>query len=230
MTKQPTKPKSPPLPSHLLPPCPPKRLDEGRLNTIRGLAMGRPRFGPNTVCDLLGHVDTIEAELATAKAEVERLQAYKQMFDHAIACIDRVFQQCSENPHPILPDFCRLGADKFEAVILLAQEFVKVREESKRLREFRDWICTKLGLPLDAKDSQVYGAMHVACSHAHGYETYIQSHKCDDKQGEIARLTLERDEARKAAKIFWNTYRTFWSVDFERRWPWLTDKPAEDTR
>lgn len=142
------------------------------------------------------------------EAEVERLQAYKQMFDHAIACIDRVFQKCEENPHPILPNFCRLGADKFEAVILLAQEFVKVREENERLRaelaaekaeagrlhDAWDWIRNKLGLPENATDSDIYGEMHVLEAHAHGYETYIQAHKCDDKQGEIARLTVRVGE------------------------------------
>jgi hypothetical protein len=62
------------------------------------------------------------------------------------------------------------------------------------------WIRKKLKLPEDAKmfvgQPTIAGALHVICSHAHGYETYITSFKCDDKQGEIARLTVELDRLR----------------------------------
>lgn len=58
------------------------------------------------------------------------------------------------------------------------------------------WIREKLNLPADATTSNVQGLMHVVCAHAHGYEAYIAAYKCNDKQGEIARLTVEVAELR----------------------------------
>lgn len=37
--------------------------------------------------------------------------------------VDRVFQRCPENPRPILPDFLRLGDDKIEGVVRLAEAY-----------------------------------------------------------------------------------------------------------
>ncbi|MGC3968925.1 MAG: hypothetical protein QM775_16610 [Pirellulales bacterium] len=51
------------------------------------------------------------------------------------------------------------------------------------------WIRGKLNLPEDAPTSGVQGKMHCVCADAHGYQTYIAAFRCDDKQGEIARLT-----------------------------------------
>ena len=55
------------------------------------------------------------------------------------------------------------------------------------------WICRKLELPpgtqLVTGRPTIAGEMHVRCSEAHGYSAYVTSHRCDDKQGEIARLT-----------------------------------------
>jgi hypothetical protein len=36
--------------------------------------------------------------------------------------------------------------------------------------------------------------MHIVCSHAYGYETYIKAYRCDDKQGEIARQAVRIGE------------------------------------
>jgi len=64
--------------------------------------------------------------------------------------------------------------------------------------EALSWIRRKLKLPENAemftgKDT-IAGALHVLCSNAHGYRAYIKAFKCDDKQGEIARLTVQRNE------------------------------------
>jgi hypothetical protein len=75
----------------------------------------------------------------------------------------------------------------------------RVVEERDRLQEEAAWVRAKLGLPADTpansgkQEATLYGTLHVLCSHAHGYETYIKAFKCDDKQGEIARLAVERD-------------------------------------
>lgn len=52
---------------------------------------------------------------------VEAWALMTRLYDHALGCVDRVFQQCAEIPEPILPDFCHLGEDKFEAVVRLAE-------------------------------------------------------------------------------------------------------------
>lgn len=65
------------------------------------------------------------------------------------------------------------------------------------------WIRRKLGLPADAQmfsgQTTIAGALHVLCSHAHGFDDYIRAHKCDDKQGEIARLTVQVRELEEQA-------------------------------
>lgn len=55
------------------------------------------------------------------------------------------------------------------------------------------WIRKKLGLPDNAQmttgDDTICGRLHVWDAHQHGYNAYITSYKCNDKQGKIARLT-----------------------------------------
>lgn len=56
------------------------------------------------------------------------------------------------------------------------------------------WIRKKLRLPEDAQmfsgQETIAGRLHVWDSHQHGYMKYIEAYKCDDKQGEIARLSV----------------------------------------
>lgn len=62
------------------------------------------------------------------------------------------------------------------------------------------WIRKKLGLAADTEmftgaPNTIAGAL--LCSDAHGMQTYIQAYKCDNKQGEIARLTVEVERLKK---------------------------------
>ncbi len=66
----------------------------------------------------------------------------------------------------------------------------QLAERDKGMR----WIRQKLKLPDGVGMDDVYGEMHVMESHAHGYMTYIEAGKCDDKSGEIARLTVQLAE------------------------------------
>jgi hypothetical protein len=66
------------------------------------------------------------------------------------------------------------------------------------------WIRKKLGLPEDAQmfrgSDTIAGKLHNLCFDAHGYQTYIVAYKCDDKQGEIARLTVRAERAEDRIK------------------------------
>ena len=64
--------------------------------------------------------------LAAAEALCER---YKAEFDRALDAVDVVFQKHKGNPEPILPDFCKLGEDKFATVPKLAKAYKSTREE-----------------------------------------------------------------------------------------------------
>lgn len=90
-----------------------------------------------------------------------------------------------------------------ELLLLLPDEkyFTFSRENVEKLAELEEeaeWVRKKLELPEDTKtftgDISLAGSLHVLCSHAHGYDKYITSYKCDDKQGEIARLTVKVQE------------------------------------
>lgn len=65
-------------------------------------------------------------ELLTENA---KLTQYKMLFESALSHVDKVFQKCSEIPDPILPDFAKLGEDKFAAVERLATEYAKLTAE-----------------------------------------------------------------------------------------------------
>jgi hypothetical protein len=76
-------------------------------------------------------------------------------------------------------------------------EGVKVPTNAQALA----WIRRKLGLAPDTPmfhggGPTIAGTLHVLCSDAHGMQAYIRAYKCDDKQGEIARLTVEVRELR----------------------------------
>lgn len=66
---------------------------------------------------------------AASELELLRLACnqYKIAFDHAIECVDRVFQVESKKPPPLLPNFARLGECKFRAVIRLAEDYLRLQ-------------------------------------------------------------------------------------------------------
>lgn len=80
-----------------------------------------------------GDIDPDEAK--SRIAELERLEAmYRDLFTHALKCVDRVFQEGGQPEPPILPDFGRPGDDKFEAVVRLAKAYAELEAENSRLR------------------------------------------------------------------------------------------------
>lgn len=83
-------------------------------------------------------------------------------------------------------------------------EIHRLEAELAGLREEALWIRRKLELPDDTEflsgKQSLAGQMHVLCTHAAGYLKYIEAYKCDDKQGEIARLTVRNAELLEACK------------------------------
>lgn len=83
---------------------------------------------------------TLRFRLRAEKAEAERDQL-KQLHRHALDSVDQVFQSCDEVPHPLLSDFCRVGEDKFRAVVRLANSYISVRAERDRyLATIREYV------------------------------------------------------------------------------------------
>ncbi len=72
------------------------------------------------------------------------------------------------------------------------------------------WIRAKLDLPEDCEllsgETSLAGTMHVLCSDAYGFREYIKSHKCDDKQGEIARLAAANKSLSDVLRAFLARY------------------------
>lgn len=91
---------------------------------------------------------------ASETSEVEQLREqvldltherdrYKQAFVKALACVDQAFQPDGK-PEAILPDFCRLGDDKFEAVPRLAREHKQLSSKLSTVTAERDSLAAKL--------------------------------------------------------------------------------------
>ena len=72
-----------------------------------------------------GDVCTIGNVHEIAIRAASELFMYRRLFEKALKDADKVFQRCSENSNPLLPDFLPLGADKFAGVVLLAEEYIK---------------------------------------------------------------------------------------------------------
>ena len=117
--------------------------------------------------------------------------------------------QCEK--HPLRAQLTTAEADRDLYKEACGRHVAQLAEQTEEAR----WIRRKLSLSYDATTTDVYGEMHVKCSHAHGYETYITAYKCNDKQGEIARLTValteqtaEAESQRQAIEILQGEVKT----------------------
>lgn len=98
-----------------------------------------------------------------------------------------------QQPNRLYIEVSQYVREQLEAA---ATKITDQQAEVERLKEEHDWIRTKLGLPLDTpfisgKGDTLAGRMHVVCSNADGYVRYIAAYRCNDKQGEIARQSVE---------------------------------------
>jgi len=70
--------------------------------------------------------EIVQGMLAAADKWENDMQ-YHDLHRRALDHVDAVFQPCNENSHaPILPNFCYVRDDKFEAVRWLAHEFIRL--------------------------------------------------------------------------------------------------------
>jgi hypothetical protein len=73
------------------------------------------------------------AERRRLENEVTKLAYHEVAYAHALECVNRVFQEHGgQEAPPLLPDFCRIGDDKFEAVVKLAQLYIRHMEHLER--------------------------------------------------------------------------------------------------
>ena len=76
------------------------------------------------------------AELLKENCEMrDELKMYKELHRQALRCVDQVFQEGEDGQPAILPNYCKLGHNKFQAVITLADEFVELKAELDRHKE-----------------------------------------------------------------------------------------------
>lgn len=159
-------------------------------------------------------LDTLTAELAASKAECNMLRGMcsrqREEIENLSGMADAVERlrdigRATGCDHVDDPDGRRCLVNCVETTISELEERIgKLDYEAK-------WVRRKLDLPDDTEfisgqGKTLAGAMHVVCADAFGMLTYIRANKCDDKQGEIARLTVdlanairERDEAKAIA-------------------------------
>ncbi len=136
--------------------------------------------------------------------------------------IDRVIAVARRDSRCVTGSETRALCEEIER---LRREMEKMRLKSRQLEsggpvmtedrktsdaEALAWIRRKLELPEDAQmftgTNTIAGALHVVCDHAHGYRTYVEAFRCNDKQGEIARLAvkvaqLQADNARLTEEL-----------------------------
>lgn len=89
----------------------------------------------------------------------------------------------------------------------LREELAQVKTERDEANKEREWVRKKIKIASSAPITDVYGALHILEANSHGYLTYIKSFRCNDKQGEIARLTVERDALREELQTLKKTIR-----------------------
>lgn len=84
------------------------------------------------------------AMLHAEPVEFREDRGHEQAFNHALDCVDRVFQVGGQPEPPLLPDFCQLNEDKFLAVIRLAEEFTKQQQALAAARNEVEKLSRKL--------------------------------------------------------------------------------------
>lgn len=142
----------------------------------------------------------LRQQLAESRAECERETAEKIVALKHVTKL-RLRADCVRIPEEGVPEYQWLVLG-VHAVIELRKDLAAATTRAEQAEAALAWIRTKLKLPADAEmfsgERTIAGAMHVMEDHASGYEQYIVSYKCNDKQGEIARLSVALRQAEAA--------------------------------
>lgn len=108
------------------------------LTDLKAAEAENARLRNEYAVDECNHLDVVNenAALKAKLAEAEQqLREYKFLYNHALQCVDEVFQVCSEIPNPMLPDFLPPGSDKFAGVKLLARAYLESKAACAALRK-----------------------------------------------------------------------------------------------
>lgn len=90
---------------------------------------GEEEYDTGHTCDIHTY-SRLFTQMEKERGELQqRLAATEAMLNHALDCVDAVFQKCAENPNPILKNYAQLGADKFEEVKRLASDYAECMEK-----------------------------------------------------------------------------------------------------
>lgn len=88
----------------------------------------------------------------------------------------------------------------------LSSAVTAARLDFKKVEQDFCWVKAKLGLPRNASIQDIQGEMHILKHKSDGFTAYIESYKCDDKQGEIARLTKELEQCRELINTIFDEF------------------------
>lgn len=82
----------------------------------------------------MNYAEQLSQRIRDLEAKCAELEQFKTLFNHALDCLNQVFQVESRKPPPLLPDFLKLGEDKFRGAVRLAVAYLS---ELKRSRELK---------------------------------------------------------------------------------------------
>jgi len=153
-------------------------------------------YSRDDMVDLTTYVAQDYAELREQLSDTQHeLENYKRAFGKALSCVDSVFQPQS-TPEAILPEFCTIGDDKFEAVPRLAKEFLALKQQLERVTKERDeaWKAHKVvtghyGRVVKERDAEALRA-----DQAESETSAVPDQSADDQRiADLERQLAERD-------------------------------------
>lgn len=158
-----------------------------------------PHGALESLNDWYGHnQEAVEWFLENRDRLVALLDEKDQLLKATLASAEAAEATCSE-----IAERCE---EKQQENDELKDQITPLTERIAELEGDAQWVRRRLGKDDDLTFLELCGELHVLTSHAAGYNKYITSYKCDDKQGEIARqhvkiLEHEAREATLAAEV-----------------------------
>lgn len=146
-------------------------------------------------------------QLILAVNSEETLRARIAELEAQLRTEKRVSSEYEKNQPIVLALNAKMAEHIAELELIIATDtgtesaVAKLQDKVAELEKEASWIRGKLKLPEDTKllsgEVTLAGTMHCLVSHANGYLKYIETEKCDDKAGEIARQSVRIAELEK---------------------------------